>query len=193
MAILHVKFVWLSVASITWGSLFYPEKCLKEFIPTWWACSENPILVHSIFSSKFMITCFNPMLVHFSIARISDFGPGSYFESKLTKIGFSKQAHHVRRNSFKHFSGSKKELPRTTFIYWNWKLNSTDRVVKRCTFHVSNIQCLVHSCFQYLVHSSKQKYFDYMIAIYRKPTLCFQSQKSVSNLPFLLHIYIFRF
>jgi len=35
------------------------------------------------FFSKFMITCSNPILVHFSGVRISDFGPDSYFESKL--------------------------------------------------------------------------------------------------------------
>ena len=81
------------------------------------------------FSSEFMIACPNPILVHFSIVRISDFGPDSYFESKFeqnrkvdqnriwtrdhkfrreiewTKIEFSKP---VRMNTFKHFSGLKK-------------------------------------------------------------------------------------
>ena len=47
------------------GSFFAPEKCLKEFIPTWWACFENPILAHSIFFSKIMITCSNSILLHF--------------------------------------------------------------------------------------------------------------------------------
>ena len=63
------------------------------------------------FSSEFMITCPNPILVHFSIARISDFGQGSYLhkfrrEIEWTKIEFSKP---VRMNSFKHFFWSKKD------------------------------------------------------------------------------------
>ena len=62
---------WQSVWQSVWRSSFSRD------------CFEKPILVHSIFSSKFMIKCLNPILVHFSIARISDFGPGSYFESKL--------------------------------------------------------------------------------------------------------------
>ena len=37
------------------------------------------------FSSKFMITCPNPILLHFSRVRISDFAPNSYFESKSEK------------------------------------------------------------------------------------------------------------
>ena len=47
------------------GPFFGPEKCLKEFILTWRICLENSILVHSIFSSKFMITCPIPILVQF--------------------------------------------------------------------------------------------------------------------------------
>ena len=35
------------------------------------------------FSSKFVITCPIPILLHFPIVRISDFAPDSYFESKL--------------------------------------------------------------------------------------------------------------
>ena len=35
------------------------------------------------FSSKTMITCPIPVLLHFSIVRISGFVPDSYFESKL--------------------------------------------------------------------------------------------------------------
>ena len=40
------------------------------------------------------------------------------FEEKIewTKIGFSKQAHHVRMNSSKHFSGPKKGPPRTSVM-----------------------------------------------------------------------------
>ena len=65
------------------------------------------------FSSKFMITCTNPILVHFLILRISDFDLDSYFEygpkseirtiEKWTKIEFE----HVIIN-FDHFSGPKK-------------------------------------------------------------------------------------
>ena len=39
------------------------------------------------FSSKFMITWSNPILVHFSIVRITDFGQDSYLESKLDQNG----------------------------------------------------------------------------------------------------------
>ena len=39
-------------------------------------------LVHSV-SSKFMITCSNPILVHFSIVRISDFAPISIRSKNL--------------------------------------------------------------------------------------------------------------
>ena len=69
----------------TRGSLFAPEKCLKESIPTWWACFENPILLHSIFSSKTMITCPNPILLHFSKVRISDFAPISIRSKNLAQ------------------------------------------------------------------------------------------------------------
>jgi len=66
------------------GSPFFgPEKCLKEFILTWWACFENPILVHSVFSSKCMIMCPKPILVHFSIIRNSDFAPISIRSKNL--------------------------------------------------------------------------------------------------------------
>ena len=51
------------------------SRCLKEFILTWWTCFVNPILLHSIFSSKLMITCPNPILLHFSIVCISNFAP----------------------------------------------------------------------------------------------------------------------
>ena len=133
--------IWYKIY-IHGGPFFGPEKCLKELILTWWVCFENPILVHSIFSSKCMIMCPNPILVHFSIVQISDFGPDFYFEMVIgakseiwtiekwtkigfghviiyfvekiewAKIGFSAQAHHVRMNSFKHFSGLKKGPPR---------------------------------------------------------------------------------
>ena len=53
------------------------------------------------------------------------------------------------------------------------------------------MQCFQMQCFQMPV--SKRQCFQYMIPIYREPTLCFQSQKSVSNLPFMFPIYIFRF
>ena len=52
------------------GPFFGPEKYLKEFLLTWWTYFEKPIL--SSVSSKFMITCSIPILVHFSIVRISD-------------------------------------------------------------------------------------------------------------------------
>ena len=48
---------------------------------TWF---ENPILVHSIFS-KFIITCPNPILVHFSIVWISDFCPDFGLTSSLDR------------------------------------------------------------------------------------------------------------
>ena len=52
-----------------------------------------------------------------SIEKWSKIGFGHViiiFEKKIewSKIGFSKQAHHVGMNSFKHFSGAKKGPPR---------------------------------------------------------------------------------
>ena len=81
------------------GVLFWSRK--EGFILTWWTCLETSISVHSIFSSKFMITCLNPILVHYSKVQISDFSPDSYFESKLdqnrtfekwTKIGIGSRS-----------------------------------------------------------------------------------------------------
>ena len=44
---------------------------------------------------------------------------GINFEQKIewAEIGFSRQAHHVEMNSFKHFSGPKKGLPCRTPIF----------------------------------------------------------------------------
>ena len=78
----------------------------KIFILTWWTCFENPISAHSI---------------SFSILRLCDFGPYNMdhiiwfiFEGRIwTKIGLSRQVHHVRMNSFKHFSWPKKGPPRS--------------------------------------------------------------------------------
>ena len=65
------------------GIFFGPVKCLKELIFTWWACFEDPILAHPIFSSKFMPTCPNSILVHISIVRISNFAPISIRSKNL--------------------------------------------------------------------------------------------------------------
>ena len=47
------------------------------------------------------------------LLRKSDIGPLNFlfemYDKKWTKIGFSKQANHVRMNSFKHFSGPKRD------------------------------------------------------------------------------------
>ena len=62
------------------GPFFAPEKCLKEFILTWVTCFENPILLHSIFSSKLMITCPNQNFA--PLFNSSNFQFWSNFDSK---------------------------------------------------------------------------------------------------------------
>ena len=45
--------IYFYVSNVRGGPFFAPEKCLKEFIPTWWACFENPILLQTIFLRTF--------------------------------------------------------------------------------------------------------------------------------------------
>ena len=56
-------FIW-----ITRGSLFDPEKCLKEFILTWWTCFENPKLWSKFWSNQFLFE------IHNHVSK-SDVGP----------------------------------------------------------------------------------------------------------------------
>ena len=39
----------ITLMNYTEGRFFSPEKCLKEFILTWWTCFENAILVQIVF------------------------------------------------------------------------------------------------------------------------------------------------
>ena len=80
-----------------------------------------------------MITCPNPILLHFRFeVRIwIKIGNSNYWKvdqnriwtrdhkfrkNVWTKIGYSKSAHHVKMNSFKHFTGPKK-IPEYFFRY----------------------------------------------------------------------------
>ena len=119
-------------------SLFWSRKCLKEFILTWTTCFKNTILVHLISIRNLWFTRPNPVLVHFSIVGISDFGPDSeYWYSKnltiekWTKIGFTNQVHHVRMNSYKHFYGPKRGpvYKKTECNAWIPRSNILDRMI----------------------------------------------------------------
>ena len=70
------------------GPFFGLEKCLKEFILTWWARFRNPNLVHSIFHLKFMITCPNPIVLHFRFeVRIwTKIGNSNYWKVDQNRI-----------------------------------------------------------------------------------------------------------
>ena len=82
--------IW-STRPHTRGMIFGPEKCLKEFVLTWWTCYENAILVHIFITNldqnhrferlksgpKSHFHAWSSISVHFSIVRICDFGPDS--------------------------------------------------------------------------------------------------------------------
>ena len=125
------KLVWSTFVSIYRkkyaGVFFGPEKYLKEFIFTWWLRKFD--FGPHIFFSKFMITCYFESKLE-QIRTIENWikiGLGHViinFEWKIewTKIRFPEQAHHVRMNSFKHFSGPKKgprviETGSNSFLY----------------------------------------------------------------------------
>ena len=114
------------------GILFGPEKCLKEFTVTWnrrfkllksgrklhfdtWSGPEVPFR-SQLNSFLFEIDDHVSKCDFDTLFNSSNLRFWSRFEIKIwTQIAFSKQIHHVRVNSFKHFSGPKSIPPRNMF------------------------------------------------------------------------------